>query len=812
MKKYFAISLAFCLFALSFYSTAHVKAQFVQIPNVYVKNIQLQNTDLKTGDTVTGTFQAVTDSAAVVSDIYFTISLAGDYQKNTLAGAFFDSTATASYDIKAGETKTIGFSYTIPQVKTGAGYGIQIQGMTQSGIPLGWSDAFIKITNVGNVQYLDIVSLRLDVGTSTFGLQEGPTIPVGKSAVLDVVVSNPTSQSVTFTPTIDLFNHVVIGDPILTVTASSTTIAAGKQKEFFISLPTNNNAPLVYVSHVSFPDANGVQRLSSVDARYIVQGDIATIQSVATDKNYFNKGDVVNVTLNFSGTPLDITTGDNQSSAVYDTEVKLLDSQNQSLASWSGSIDYNATSSKTVALTAQQAGNGYTVDVTVTKAGKLITHYSTKIASENISVSSSQSKWLYFVTFLILILILAFLVVAAFKSQKHRLLCIVLIVLALIAAYISLTKIQKAWASSGTPPAFVIYSRSADINGTKYIRALTWSSPTGHVMAPGEEFYITGHSTEWACTNDGNTGFVVQAVFNSSTHFFGRGIVKNINTGTYDTYVDGVAVDVPQTNGGTSDFSLGPFTAPSTAGTYRASITAALITAGTLSSFELHGFTTVPSGNVNGIIYYILGYMDFTVVSPPPPSTCTSPQVLVGGVCVDQCTNGADNPSTCDMCTSPQVLVGGVCVDQCTNGAYNPPTCTTYSSCLNGADNPPSCTCTEPQVLVGDVCVDQTEIDGASTCLPEVNSSNGLVPVTFANVGQLVTWQAIGGSGPYVWSGDVIGSPTGSSYQIRYQTTGTKTVYLTTPAFPLGNACTLGGIGGNPIMLPIINNLNWHEI
>ncbi len=61
------------------------------------------------------------------------------------------------------------------------------------------------------------------------------------------------------------------------------------------------------------------------------------------------------------------------------------------------------------------------------------------------------------------------------------------------------------------------------------------------------------------------------------------------------------------------------------------------------------------------------------------------------------CSNGANNPPTCNTCTPPATysLLDNKCVNLglCLNGATNPPACTTNSggTCLNGATNPPAC-------------------------------------------------------------------------------------------------------------------------
>jgi hypothetical protein len=93
-------------------------------------------------------------------------------------------------------------------------------------------------------------------------------------------------------------------------------------------------------------------------------------------------------------------------------------------------------------------------------------------------------------------------------------------------------------------------------------------------------------------------------------------------------------------------------------------------------------------------------------------------------------------------------------------------------------------------------------------CNPWITDASGSHVATFANVGQLVTWIATGVGTSYSWSGDgVVGSPTGSTYPVRYSTIGSKKVSLSisgATAVPCYTA-TNGLLNG----LPVINDPNF---
>jgi hypothetical protein len=333
--------------------------------------------------------------------------------------------------------------------------------------------------------------------------------------------------------------------------------------------------------------------LSTVDARYIVQGDIAAIQSVTIYNKSFKKGDNIALVLNYSGTPFDIITGENPINASYDTRVNLLDDQNQTIASWSGLIDYNATSTKTIALVAERSANGYTVDVTATKAGKVVTHYNVKVGpnvGSGLPNWSIYDMWIDYVVALPFILLFALLAVVAIRNKKHRTLCIAIIILGLALTFLALTKIQQASAISGPKPVYVSEVRRISA-ASKRIYATTFNGPTGSILQPGETFYVTGVTTSWQCGNKpSNMQFLM--TFEGVTKFL---LLANTN--------------------GKTQFSGGPFVAPATPGVYRLTIK---------QSFQLNTWP-LPTSFTESRFNYLQGYMDFTV----------------------PCPNGADNPPVC---------------------------------------------------------------------------------------------------------------------------------------------------------------------
>jgi hypothetical protein len=112
-------------------------------------------------------------------------------------------------------------------------------------------------------------------------------------------------------------------------------------------------------------------------------------------------------------------------------------------------------------------------------------------------------------------------------------------------------------------------------------------------------------------------------------------------------------------------------------------------------------------------------------------------------------------------------------------------TVTVVPACSNGTSNPlenPPCTaCSAPKAWVGRECIDPDDV----SCAPWVTVGSKSQLATFAKIGELITWK----TNPLysvAWSGDVTGSPVGSSYSVRYSTVGNKTVFAN------GKKCTIG--------------------
>ena len=262
--------------------------------NLYISDIVLSQTTYNDGDTVTGNFLLNNPSAVPVSSASYTISLVGNYKPNTLAGTFYDTKSFGPVFLDAGQSKSISFRYSLPKGISGEKLGIEIQAISYSGQPLGWSDSFLSIKG-NNLPFVSITKSSILANSKTYGIQVGPTISKNQNVSLEMTFVNDNNSPITLNPDITIFDRALDRVVLSENKADSIVIPAKGSTTTIFALPTFDYNPKIYAGEISFKDSEGNTRAPSVDFRYIVDGTIATIQGVVSDKQWADKGDTVNL-------------------------------------------------------------------------------------------------------------------------------------------------------------------------------------------------------------------------------------------------------------------------------------------------------------------------------------------------------------------------------------------------------------------------------------------------------------------------------------------------------------------------------------
>ncbi len=603
-----------------------------QAPQVYVQNIHIAENTVFQGDTVHGTFVLQNQGTTNASNIGYRISLVGNYQPNTLAGTFYDTSALkGSVFVPANGSVTVPFTYTLSPGVVGSGKGIQIQAYTSAGIPLGWSDDHITINPKQGIVVppsLAITNAQLKLGTSTFPLQAGPVVHVGEHPTLIITLGSSTTQSVI--PYVALYNRVIMGTPLQAATGTPIAIT---HKTFSISLPLPTTAG-VYDTRVILANIAGVQLAAPLDIRYIVAGDIVTIQSLTSNVTSVSANSPFVLTLQYTGSPFDIRTGAVANQSTSTLTVTVANELGTTIATSQGPLD-PAGGSLTIPLTASADATAMTATATVTNNGKVIATYSTNL-SPNVAAArakalatSTTSPWFYIILSIVL-LVFIFIIIRMLKKKKLSTTPLVIFAVMAVAGVtlFSGAGVAKAW--SFNPNAVSI--------AVPALKNLSGVQST--TFAPGQNFVFTGTVYVSACVNESpNVNFYFLNPTNTQNYQSATTYVgyqsptppNPIQLTTHYTFFNTINYNSGYGGEGGTTYTYqfaDPFTAPTTPGTYSISLH---IEAEQYFDNEWGGATSISTASYTGPIpsgygnEYNIGdaTLTYTVV-PPPTATLTA--------------------------------------------------------------------------------------------------------------------------------------------------------------------------------------------
>jgi len=455
------------LFSLSILSSVallpvltQAKTEMVTLPGIYVENLTLDKEEYKAGDTVKGTFTILNSETTAISNIYYLVLLMGDY-KNTIPQTQYDRTEmTGPFNLSPGEKRTLDFTYIIPKAISGEGLGIQVHLAMQNGAGLGWNDKMIKIT--GGTGFLKLLSTHIEVGKNGFGVQEGPMIYEGDKAYLFATFQNDTKNAITATPTVKIQNRSDVGEVLKEFTESSITIKPNSSVDLKIELPTFDYTPRVYVGKLEMLDTAKNAVAPALDFRYIIFGDIVTINNLTSDKESVGTGDILTLKLDYSGAPFDILTGKVASSTPADLNVKIFNQKDKLVAEYSDKTDFNVEYKKVITISAERNALALRAEVLVSRDSKTITEYKATL-SKNFDLTKNQIDWRdYFniktISISIIILLVALILIFIKKWREKKVILVILFSLLVLTAglfvYLERAKafIQTyyAWQGPGT--------------------------------------------------------------------------------------------------------------------------------------------------------------------------------------------------------------------------------------------------------------------------------------------------------------------------------------------------------------------------
>ncbi len=510
---------------------------------ISVTDIRLDKDQFKAGDIVTGTVTLLNKDSVDQNDVYLETALVGDYSKVQgrygLPDSVYDIKTSGPFKAISGEYSKIKFSYQTPISVGGKGLGIEIHARSASGITYGWKDALLKEV-LGGKQLLSIQDSYINIDGEKHIPESGPMVGGTSTINFHLVVKNPTNNSVTITPKIDVHNRLISGTLIKEYSDTAVTIKSGADYEFVFEPYKNNDIPGVYVQAISLVDGSGTVTSVPTQFRYILPGDIATIQEVKFDQKSVDDGDVVNVNVFYSGSPLDILTGKRHEISQGSLNVQIIDTKTSSVigeATTTPDFTQEASNSK-VAIKVKGSADTIQALVNISGGGKILATYKTSASDPDLNKVNdrevSNSKMMYIIILVIVAIIILGLILIFFKKKKGKNLLMVITLL--------LTVISVGIINQNIAKAYNVYSDRDTVVNERYGPVPTECAAYPYSTAPGCSCYesYAGRFISYICSYTPKASFNHINVTSLGSPWFtsGQGISVSgsvVNTGCQNT-------------------------------------------------------------------------------------------------------------------------------------------------------------------------------------------------------------------------------------------------------------------------------------
>jgi hypothetical protein len=202
--------------------------------------------------------------------------------------------------------------YEAPQYLSGE-YSLYLFAGNSSGLALGYSFVGnIKLSASQKSLYIDNNSCSLILDGSgqkkTFALPASPVVSDGQKLSLSCSISNPFINEVKLSPNIETRYQSIYGDVVDTGVISDVfTLKPLEKKTISLKIPTAQN-PGTYKASLSFSD--GTNDTNTISISYSVYGFSSNIFNISSDKDFYTRGDVANISTLWSSNAKEVASMD----------------------------------------------------------------------------------------------------------------------------------------------------------------------------------------------------------------------------------------------------------------------------------------------------------------------------------------------------------------------------------------------------------------------------------------------------------------------------------------------------------------------
>lgn len=260
------------------------------LPRIYASDVTISSE--ANNHHITGSFAIRNSETTTVGNLQYEIMLLDPLQDAPVGQLVADTPNV--YDrvrtqeiltLKAGEKRTIQFSYDAPNVPQ-ASYRIRIQIVTTNDRKLGWDDT--TVTLGGATGFIIVQPLHVNVASSDpitkeqnttwdplYGVDVNPLQSISFSASL----KNPGNQSVSGTIQISTKKLLYANQTPIISKSIQVSVPANGSKDVTIPV-TTQGAPGAYIILITAKDAHGNQVSGVGEYRYVVRGESASVASL----------------------------------------------------------------------------------------------------------------------------------------------------------------------------------------------------------------------------------------------------------------------------------------------------------------------------------------------------------------------------------------------------------------------------------------------------------------------------------------------------------------------------------------------------
>lgn len=290
MKKYLITALSLLIFLIPILSNA-------QTSEIYVHDLASKKAGYSVGENITGSFKLFNVSDFSQSDVYYRAYL-GEKIEGKVVNILNTENKKGPLYLEADSQRNVEFSYTVPEQASGKMY-LEILAELGDGTIVGWQNIPVTIIGSSPKKQLQVVDASINVNNELYGIATGPTVFEEGSVSIDFSIE-PTSEIVTITPEINLFDRVHGSEVLKKISFDPIKTSTTERKKFSLSLPSGLE-PLVYAGTVSFKSASVF--VNDINFRYIIGGAIATVRNINSDVLTVKRNQEFNVEVIYGGVP-----------------------------------------------------------------------------------------------------------------------------------------------------------------------------------------------------------------------------------------------------------------------------------------------------------------------------------------------------------------------------------------------------------------------------------------------------------------------------------------------------------------------------